>query len=190
MRMFDVQGIEIMAACRKVFEFLREPGNAHPYHLRLHMVLRRRIEFTSPIRPEYSVTYRSGRTKLNKTINLQDQFGCDCLSGLHLNRLRLLRPHWTISATGCSGPGGPRKSMKIVPCGNRCREVDLWCRSNARSTHPVLRQCEIVVQRARPERLAKPRERERTHGKIAHHQTRVRLRCEKPAEPDRSLLFA
>ena len=27
MRMFDVQGIEIMATRRKVFEFLREPGN-------------------------------------------------------------------------------------------------------------------------------------------------------------------
>ena len=27
MRMFDVQGIEIMATCRKVFDFLREPGN-------------------------------------------------------------------------------------------------------------------------------------------------------------------
>jgi hypothetical protein len=27
MRMFDVQGIEIMAPCRKVFEFLREPAN-------------------------------------------------------------------------------------------------------------------------------------------------------------------
>ena len=27
MRMFDVQGIEIMAPCHKVFEFLREPGN-------------------------------------------------------------------------------------------------------------------------------------------------------------------
>jgi hypothetical protein len=27
MRMFDVQGIEIMAPCQKVFEFLREPGN-------------------------------------------------------------------------------------------------------------------------------------------------------------------
>lgn len=27
MRMFDVQGIEIMAARQKVFEFLREPGN-------------------------------------------------------------------------------------------------------------------------------------------------------------------
>jgi len=27
MRIFDVQGIEITAPCRKVFEFLREPGN-------------------------------------------------------------------------------------------------------------------------------------------------------------------
>ena len=27
MRMFDVQGIEIMAPRHKVFEFLREPGN-------------------------------------------------------------------------------------------------------------------------------------------------------------------
>ena len=27
MRMFDVQGIEIMASRRKVFDFLREPGN-------------------------------------------------------------------------------------------------------------------------------------------------------------------
>ena len=27
MRMFDVQGIEIMASRAKVFEFLREPGN-------------------------------------------------------------------------------------------------------------------------------------------------------------------
>lgn len=27
MRMFDVQGIEIIAARAKVFEFLREPGN-------------------------------------------------------------------------------------------------------------------------------------------------------------------
>ena len=27
MHMFDVQGIEIMAPCPKVFEFVREPGN-------------------------------------------------------------------------------------------------------------------------------------------------------------------
>ena len=27
MRMFDVQGIEIMAPCHKVFAFVREPGN-------------------------------------------------------------------------------------------------------------------------------------------------------------------
>ena len=27
MRMFDVRGVEIMAPCHKVFEFLREPGN-------------------------------------------------------------------------------------------------------------------------------------------------------------------
>jgi hypothetical protein len=27
MKMFDVQGIEIMASCPKVFEFVREPGN-------------------------------------------------------------------------------------------------------------------------------------------------------------------
>jgi hypothetical protein len=80
-----------------------------------------------------------------------------------------------LSATGCSRPARRRKSMRI------------GCRS---STHLVLRQCEIVVQRARPERLAKPRERERTHGELAQHQTRVRLRGEKPAEPDRCLLFA
>ena len=52
------------------------------------------------------------------------------------------------------------------------RLVRSWCsslgrgQSFARSTHLVLRQCEIVVQRARPERLAKPGERERTHGKL------------------------
>jgi hypothetical protein len=27
MRMFDVQGVEIMAPCHQVFEFVREPGN-------------------------------------------------------------------------------------------------------------------------------------------------------------------
>jgi hypothetical protein len=27
MRMFDVQGIEIMAPCRKVFDFVKQPAN-------------------------------------------------------------------------------------------------------------------------------------------------------------------
>jgi hypothetical protein len=64
-----------------------------------------------------------------------------------------------------------------------------WRRSSACSTHLVLRQCEIVVQRAGPERLREQRERERMDSKVAHHEPQGRLRCEKPTEPERSLLF-
>ena len=115
---------------------------------------------------------------------------------------------WRIRAVNpCSGKhrlcGWQRFSRAAFPAGHlgsaagymkthilhRARASIFWCRSRTRSTHLVLRQFEIVVQRARPERLRQPREREHMNSKIPHREPQGRFRCEKPAQPKRSLLF-
>jgi hypothetical protein len=65
----------------------------------------------------------------------------------------------------------------------RAAGLDLLAPVQRGSTHLVLRKCEIVVQRARPERLREQREREYMDSEVSHHEPQGRLWCEKPTEP-------